>query len=82
MEKVLTSSKAELSTDLSAAKERLNYLKQFFFSEITRRVLRGLKFEDKLMFIVRLAQISTIESPQMQLNDQEIDLLLKGITAV
>ena len=78
MEKVLTSSKAELSTDVSAAKERLKYLKQFFFSEITRRVLRGLKFEDKLMFIVRLAQISTQESTQMQLNDQEIDLLLKG----
>ena len=45
-------------------------------------MLRGLKFEDKLMFIVRLAQISTQESPQMQLNDQEIDLLLKGADAL
>ena len=80
MEKVLNASKTAggPNTDLASAKERLKFLKLSFFTEITRRVLRGLKFEDKLMFIVRLAQISTLENQQMQLTDPEIDLLLKG----
>ena len=64
------------------AEERLALLKPTFFSEIARRVLRGLLYVDKVMFIVRLAQVSTMGNTSMELTEAELDLLLKGAGAV
>jgi dynein heavy chain 1 len=43
----------------SASSGRLQALSDAFYVEISRRVMRSLRFDDKLMFIVRLAQIAT-----------------------
>ena len=38
-------------------KRRLNFLRNNLFDEISRRVLTGLKYDDKIMFLFRLTQI-------------------------
>lgn len=60
------------------AKLRVAALSQRFFVEINRRVSRSLKFEDKLVFVVRLAQISTQGMHGSELTDAEYNVLLRG----
>eukprot|EP01041_Mallomonas_annulata_P000303 gene303-544_t len=64
--------------DAKAAKLRLQTLSMSFYREISRRTLRGLKYSDKLMFVARLAQISTQGQTKCELSDTETDLLLRG----
>jgi dynein heavy chain 1 len=66
------------SASEAIAKRRLRTLQVTFFGEVSRRVLRGLRQEDKLMFLVRLAQIATRGAPAQGLTDAEWDFLLKG----
>merc|ERR1712127_83743 len=60
------------------SKIRVQSLTNSFYTEISRKVLRGLKFDDKLMFVVRLAQISTNGQEKKELNDTELDFLFRG----
>lgn len=69
-------------TSAAAATQRLSMLSAAFYSEVSRRVLRGLKFEDKLMFVVRLAQIATMGNTQKDLLDAESDFLLRGVIPI
>jgi dynein heavy chain 1 len=66
--------------DASASEEialkRLRVLRVTFYHEMTRRVLRCLRYEDKLMFMVRLALIAT--QYHHSINEAELDYLLKG----
>ena len=61
---------------------RVRKLKSAFFNEIIRRVLPGLRYEDKLVFLVRTAQIATHDQPNLQLSDAETDFLTKGSSQV
>jgi len=69
---------AAVAVDAKAATQRLAVLTKTFYSEVSRRVLRGLKFDDKLMYVVRLAQISTQSQSKKCLSDSESDFLLRG----
>jgi dynein heavy chain 1 len=66
------------ATSAAATKIRLQALSDAFYSEVSRQLLRSLKFDDKLMFIVRLGQIATNGSPDKELTDAEADLLFRG----
>ena len=55
----------------ATAKERVQKLSALFYRTVTQRVLRSLKFEDKLMFMARLAQISTAGEPEKRLTQAE-----------
>ena len=57
---------------------RLQALSDAFYSEVSRRVLKSLKSDDKLMFVVRLAQIATQGQVTKELTDSEADLLFRG----
>ena len=48
---------AATAAELKAAAVRVKALSGAFFGEVSRRVMRGLKFHDKLMFLVRLGQV-------------------------
>ena len=72
------SSTAGGALDAKTAKSRLMTLSQMFFSEISRRTLRGLKYSDKVMFVARLAQIFTFGQAECELTDAEADWLLRG----
>ena len=72
---------ASNSQDLdTAGKLRLQALSDAFYSEVSRRVLKSLKSDDKLMFVVRLAQIATQGQSTKELTDSEADLLFRGST--
>lgn len=75
-------SKDEGTAITNESKMRLATLSNSFYTEISRRVLRGLKFEDKLMFVARLAQISTLGQPAKQLSEFESDFLYRGLSPV
>lgn len=60
------------------AKKRVATLSHNFFVEINRRVSKSLKFEDKLVFAMRLAQISTQGVKGTELTDAEYNILLRG----
>ena len=64
--------------DDKTAKAQLRELNNSFYREVSRRALRSLKFDDKLMFIVRLAQIATNGNNDKMLTTQEADLLFRG----
>lgn len=64
--------------DDKTAKAQLRELQNKFYREVARRALRSLKFDDKLMFIVRLAQIATNGQPEKMLTSQESDILFRG----
>eukprot|EP01032_Pedospumella_encystans_P010301 gene10301-12053_t len=66
------------STSEKVAKQRLKTLTVTFYNEVSRRVLRGLRHEDQLMFLVRLAQIATRGQASLGLEENEMDFLLKG----
>uniref|UniRef100_A0A7S3GTW8 Dynein heavy chain n=1 Tax=Spumella elongata TaxID=89044 RepID=A0A7S3GTW8_9STRA len=66
------------STSEKVAKQRLKTLTVTFYNEVSRRVLRGLRHEDQLMFLVRLAQIATRGQAALGLEENEMDFLLKG----
>ena len=70
------------TTDPRQAKQRLAVLSQRFYTEISRRALRSLKYADKLMFVARLAQISTSGQTSLELTDAEADVLFRGSTAI
>ena len=74
------------------AGQRLQTLTHSFFLHVARRVLRGLRMGDKLVFAVRLAQICTQAQAQGRtqsqaawawapLSDAEADFLLRGAAA-
>lgn len=63
------------SGNKSNTANRLSALKSIFLEELCRRVLPGLRYEDKLVFLVRLAQIAT---PEDVLDEVEADYLTKG----
>ena len=46
--------------EINDVKERVLILTKLFFTEISKRVLRSLKFEDKVLFVSRLSQIFLI----------------------
>mmetsp|Transcript_18914 Transcript_18914/g.35259 ORF Transcript_18914/g.35259 Transcript_18914/m.35259 type:complete len:887 (+) Transcript_18914:2-2662(+) len=81
VEKVLASSSpsTELNQNEALATKRLQELSAHFYREIARRVLRGLKFQDKVMFVTRLAQIQTENTVSQSLKDAESDFLFRGI---
>lgn len=60
------------------AKTRLKTLTSTFYNEVSRRILRGLRYEDKLMFLMRLGQIVTRGQPDLGLTEAETDFLVKG----
>jgi dynein heavy chain 1 len=64
--------------DQKAIKARVKELSISFFKEVFRRVLRSLKFHDKILFSARLCQIymSGILN-HSELNSQEMDALIK-----
>ena len=72
------------STVLSSAADskliqtRVRQLTYAFMSEVSRRLLRSLHGEDKLMFLVRLGQIATNGQPRKGLSAVESDVLYKG----
>lgn len=70
------------SSSEAVAKRRLRTLHVTFFREVSRRVLRGLRYEDKLMFLMRLAQIATRGQASLGLTEAETDFLLKGAVPV
>lgn len=86
LSRVLKKSASEITTEEVAAmtanqiqmNKRIKHLKDMFFAEVSRRTLRGLKYEDKLLFAVRLAQISTHGDCESELTEGETDLLLRG----
>lgn len=61
--------------DVKVARERLLLLTRTLFHEVCRRVLRGLKHEDKTLFTSRLAQIS-IQQLRQQSSQRSEELLL------
>ncbi|RYH06718.1 hypothetical protein EON65_42550, partial [archaeon] len=61
---------------------RISKIKGSFFEELCRRVLPGLRYEDKLVFLVRLAQISTQGRPELELTNEESDFLTKGAVSM
>ena len=85
VEKILSSSASSSSSPSPSplsdaqAKQRLQELSTHFFKEVARRVLRGLKFQDKVMFVTRLAQIQTVNQANQSLKDVEADFLYRGI---
>ena len=62
----------------SASKIRLQTLSDAFFTEVSRRVLRSLRSDDKMMFVVRLAQIATQGQSQKELTDAEGDYFYRS----
>ena len=76
---LLSSSSAMKVQDIgTAGKVRLQALSDAFYGEVSRRVLRSLKSDDKMMFVVRLAQIATQGQGSKELTDSEADLLFRG----
>jgi dynein heavy chain 1 len=63
------------TTDPGARRQKL---KTLLFQEVTRRIMRGLLHEDKITFAARLAQISTQEVPEIDLDEDEHDFLMRG----
>eukprot|EP01039_Chlorochromonas_danica_P002781 gene2781-3035_t len=61
-----------------AVQARIELVKGAFLKELSRRVLPSLRDEDKLVFLVRLAQISSSNQPDRMLSDAEADFLTKG----
>ena len=57
---------------------RLQVLSDAFYNEVSRRVLRSLRSDDKMMFVVRLAQIATQDQSLNELTDTEADFLFRG----
>ena len=57
---------------------RLQTLSDVFYSEVSRRVLRSLRSGDKMMFVVRLAQIATQGQSHKELTNAEADFLFRG----
>jgi len=76
---VLKPTVATSSNNVKDAANRLEALTSNFYSEVSRRVLRGLKFEDKTLFLIRLAQIATQGRKGKELTDAEADFLLRGV---
>lgn len=64
------------------SKQRVVFLMKMFFVEISKRVLRSLKFEDKVLFVVRLAQIFAIGQKDKELDESETDYFLRGVAPV
>jgi dynein heavy chain 1 len=80
-EELFASAESTLAVAVSVRDEtskRIHRLASRFFSEINRRVSQSLKHEDKLVFAVRLAQISTQERPDLGLTDAEANVLFRG----
>jgi dynein heavy chain 1 len=82
LRKVSSSSVSEMSESAKVVNGRVRNLKSSFFNEIIRRVLPGLRYEDKLVFLVRTAQIATHDQPSLALTDAETDFLTKGSSQV
>ena len=53
---------------------RIKKLSTSFYCEISRRVLRALKYEDQILFVLQLAQISSMQD--RALNDDEYNYLV------
>lgn len=64
------------------SKQRVLFLMKTFFVEISKRVLRSLKFEDKVLFVSRLSQIFSIGHKDKELDEVELDYLLRGVAPV
>lgn len=72
------SSEPRKPVEAKEASVRLAALSTRFFNEVSRRVLRGLKFDDKLLFLVRLGQVAAQGQSNKELSDAEADLLFRG----
>jgi dynein heavy chain 1, cytosolic len=70
------------SSEGSDSKQRVVFLMKIFFVEISKRVLRSLKFEDKVLFVTRLSQIFSIGQKDKELTEAETDYLLRGVSPV
>jgi dynein heavy chain 1, cytosolic len=86
LQKVLSSSAATKSNDQQQSTDRLKILSIGFFQEIARRVLRSLKYDDKILFMVRLAQIASTSasanaSAVDDLSTIESDLFYRGVAS-
>jgi dynein heavy chain 1, cytosolic len=63
-------------------KIRVDAMTVIFLKEVCKRVLRSLKFEDKLLFVTRIAQIRTSGQQSKELTEQESNFFLRGIFPV
>ena len=64
------------------ASARVRDLSKQFFTETNRRVSRSLQFADKLVFVIRLAQIATQGLSDCELTDIETNLLFRSTSNV
>lgn len=80
--RILTEQAPQKENEKVDPNERLQVLSKAFFVEVCRRVLRGLKFDDKLMFVVRMAQICTQGQAKKELTDPESDFLFRGASSM
>ena len=66
----------------SNAAAHVDVIMMTFFREICKRVLRSLRFEDKLLFVTRLAQIRTTGQQSKEISESESNFLFRGIVPV
>lgn len=76
------SSAATTVADNKATVARVRTLIFSFAQDISARVLRSLRLDDKVLFLVRLGQIVTAGDSEKELSVGELDLLYKGSGAL
>jgi dynein heavy chain 1, cytosolic len=64
------------------AKSRITSLTFSLFNEISRRVLKSLKNDDKVMLMAQLARIATKFDASKSIEQDEMDFLLRGVGTV
>lgn len=74
----VSSTAAAANAEAKVAAQRVKELSLSFFGEVSRRVMRALKYSDKLMFLVRMGQIATQGQTLKELSDSEADVLFRG----
>lgn len=82
VEKVLVVSGRDYETSTVDPKVRVDTMTKIFFREVCKRVLRSLRFEDKLLFVTRIAQICTCGQHMKELTELESNYFLRGIFPV
>lgn len=78
---VLEQGKSTKTTAAASVGRSLDELRGSLFSELSRRVLPGLLYVDKVVFLTRLGQIAT-QGSGADLSDVESDFLTKGPSPV
>jgi dynein heavy chain 1 len=73
---------SNLVHNVQESNNRVRILTSSFFNEVSRRVLRRLRNDDRIMFLVRLAQIHSQGDNQKELTSAESDFLYSGASAL